>query len=73
MPSLSASDCVRLNLIVTGPMHAIMPATMLAIMQAFEDYQRGRFLMEECTYKLHTKAGTVVSKRKIEDSYRRGR
>ena len=45
MPSLSASDCVRLNLIVTGPMHAIMPATMLAIMQAFEDYQRGRFLM----------------------------
>ncbi len=46
MPSLSASDCVRLNLIVTGPiMHAIMPATMLALMQAFEDYQRGRFLM----------------------------
>jgi len=43
------------------------------LMQAFEDYQRGRFLMDECTYKLHTKAGTVVSKRKIEDSYRRGR
>jgi hypothetical protein len=54
-------------------MHAIMPATVPAIMQAFEDYQRGRFLTEECTYKLHTKAGTVVSKRKIEDSYRRGR
>lgn len=48
-------------------------STKAQIMQAFEDYQRGRFLMEECTYKLHTKAGTVVSKRKIEDSYRRGR
>mmetsp|Transcript_34446 Transcript_34446/g.68598 ORF Transcript_34446/g.68598 Transcript_34446/m.68598 type:complete len:315 (-) Transcript_34446:141-1085(-) len=42
------------------------------IMQAFEDYQSGRFLKEECTYKLHTKEGTKVSKRRIEDSYRRG-
>jgi len=48
-------------------------STRAQIMQAFEDYQRGRFLLEECTYKLHTKGGTVVSKRRIEDAYRRER
>jgi hypothetical protein len=47
-------------------------STRAQIMQAFEDYQRGNFLKEECTYKLHTKEGTAVSKRRIENSYRRG-
>jgi redox-sensitive bicupin YhaK (pirin superfamily) len=48
-------------------------STRAQIMQAFDDYQRGRFLAQECTYKLHTKDGTKVSKRGIEDAYRRGR
>ena len=48
-------------------------STRAQIMQAFEDYQRGQFLAQECTYKLHTKDGTKVSKRGIEDAYRRGR
>eukprot|EP00322_Chrysochromulina_rotalis_P029045 CAMPEP_0115850726 /NCGR_PEP_ID=MMETSP0287-20121206/12115_1 /TAXON_ID=412157 /ORGANISM="Chrysochromulina rotalis, Strain UIO044" /LENGTH=315 /DNA_ID=CAMNT_0003304737 /DNA_START=14 /DNA_END=961 /DNA_ORIENTATION=- len=48
-------------------------STRAQIMQAFEDYQRGRFLKEVCTYKLHTKAGTTVNKRSIEPTYRGGR
>ena len=42
-------------------------------MQAFQDYQSGNFLKQECTYKLHTKEGTVTSKRHIEDAYFRQR
>lgn len=48
-------------------------STQGQIMQAFQDYQSGKFLKEECTYKLHTKDGTKTSKRRIEDAYRRGR
>lgn len=43
------------------------------IMKAFEDYQSGRFLHEECTYVLHTASGTSETKRGIEDKYRRQR
>ena len=39
------------------------------IMQAFEDFQRGRFLAKQCTYKLHTGSGTVESKRDIDPNY----
>ena len=39
------------------------------IMQAFQDYQSGNFLKQECTYKLHTKDGTTTSTRRIEDAY----
>jgi redox-sensitive bicupin YhaK (pirin superfamily) len=41
------------------------------IMQAFSDYQQGSFLRQECTYKLHTKDGTTVTKRSIDRRYRR--
>mmetsp|Transcript_14598 Transcript_14598/g.29576 ORF Transcript_14598/g.29576 Transcript_14598/m.29576 type:complete len:316 (-) Transcript_14598:203-1150(-) len=39
------------------------------IMQAFEDFQCGRFLAKQCTYKLHTGSGTVESKREIDPNY----
>ena len=48
-------------------------STQGQIMQAFQDYQSGSFLKEECTYKLHTKDGTKTTKRRIEEAYRRGR
>ena len=48
-------------------------STRAQIMQAFEDYQRGRFLHEECEYRLHTKDGTQVSTRPLDPAYRRGR
>jgi len=48
-------------------------STKAQIMQAFQDYQSGNFLKQECTYKLHTKEGTVTSKRHIEDAYFRQR
>ena len=48
-------------------------STRAQIMQAFEDYQSGRFLAKECTYKLHTKDGTKVNKRGIEEAYLRQR
>ena len=41
------------------------------IRQAFRDYQQGGFLRQECTYKLHTKDGTTVNKRRIDPRYRR--
>ena len=34
-----------------------------------EDFQRGRFLAKQCTYKLHTGSGTVESKRDIDPNY----
>ena len=39
------------------------------IMQAFEDYQRGRFLASECEYRLHTANGTEVTRRGIDEAY----
>ena len=53
-----------------GPFVMSTPAQ---IMQAFDDYQRGRFLHDECEYRLHTAEGTKVSKRGIDPAYRRGR
>lgn len=44
------------------------------IMQAFQDYQRGDgFIAEQCEYRLHTKEGTVVTKRPLEQAYLRQR
>ena len=43
------------------------------IMQAFQDYQQGRFLSPNCEYKLHTKDGTTVTKRGMDATYRHGR
>ena len=48
-------------------------STKAQIMKAFEDYQRGNFLAQNCTYKLHTKEGTTVSKRGMDATYRHGR
>ena len=39
------------------------------VMQAFDDYQRGKFLQETCEYRLHTGEGTVVSKRPLDQAY----
>jgi len=48
-------------------------STQGQIMQAFEDYQRGRFLHDECEYRTYSAEGTSVTKRKIDPTYRHGR
>lgn len=43
------------------------------VMEAFRDYQSGRFIAEECTYALHTAQGTAVSTRPVDPTYRKDR
>ena len=60
---LLAGEPLREPIVQHGP---FVMSTQDQIMQAFQDYQSGNFLAEECTYKLHTKGKTTTTKRRIE-------